>query len=313
MTPFPRGVSAAMITLYTATGDVDGDAMGRLGRWLMSQGCESLLVFGTTGEGPSISVSEKIATIRAMIDAGIPAHALIVGAGSPALRDVVSLVNALGELGCHALVIPPYFFRAAPREGVQAFMNEVLTRTSKVGTGVFLYHFTEMSTVAVDSKMMAALLREHPDRMRGVKDSSGDINSLASWLQFPELAVFAGDDHLLRPLLAKGGAGVMTATAGLAPALVKSVLVAAKSDPDRAPLNEARLNMLWRDVLLAAPVTEAVKLVFADVVGDSRWLMVRPPLRPLDGDLAGLTMERFRAVDEGIVSGPLRTMPRIFA
>lgn len=313
MNEFPRGVSAAMITLYRADGDVDGPAMGRLGRWLMRGGCESLLVFGTTGEGPSISVTEKIATIRAMLDTGLPPHALLVGVGSPSLADAVRLTNAVGEMGAHALVLPPYFFRAAPREGVHMFYDELLRRTARIGTGVFLYHFTEMSTVAVDAEMMAALLRDHPGRMRGVKDSTGDLASVTSWLQFPELAVFAGDDHLLRPLIAHGGAGVMTATAGLAPGLVKAVYAASKDDPGAEPAAEARLNTLWKDVLLAVPVTEAVKLLYATLTGEARWLRMRPPLCPLDAQLAELTLDRFKALDSSQeITAALADMPRVF-
>jgi 4-hydroxy-tetrahydrodipicolinate synthase len=307
MTTYPRGASAAMITLYRDNGDVDGAAMAKLGRWLMNQGCTGLLLFGTTGEGPSISVAEKIATVLVMLDAGIPPHAIIVGAGAPSLYDVVTLVTALGEMGCAALVIPPYFFRAAPREGVHAFMDEVLRRTAKAATPVFLYHFVEMSTVAVDPGMMAALIAAHPGRMQGVKDSSGDLASVTSWLRFPELAVFAGDDHLALPLVEKGGAGVMTATAGLAPALVSQVVAA--RNPDQA----ARLSALWKDVLLTVPVTEAVKLIFADVTGDGRWLRMRPPLRPLDPALAGKTLAGFRAADDGAIAAALKAMPPVFS
>lgn len=307
MTGYPHGVSAAMITLYRDNGDVDGAAMARLGRWLMAQGCSGLLLFGTTGEGPSISVAEKIATVLVMIDAGIPPQAIIVGAGAPSLYDVVTLVTALGEMGCTALVIPPYFFRAAPREGVQAFMDEVLRRTAKVATPVFLYHFVEMSTVAVDTDMMAALIAAHPGRMQGVKDSSGDLAGVTSWLQFPELAVFAGDDHLARPLVEKGGAGVMTATAGLAPALVKQVVEAP------GPADVARLNTLWKDILLTVPVTEAVKLIFADVTGEPRWLRMRAPLQPLQEATARQILTRFWAIDNGAVSSALRAMPPVFS
>jgi 4-hydroxy-tetrahydrodipicolinate synthase len=302
-----------MITLYRADGDVDGPAMGRLGRWLLRGGCDSLLVFGTTGEGPSISVTEKIAVLRAMLDTGLPPHALIVGVGSPSLADAVRLTNAVGEMGAHALVLPPYFFRAAPREGIHVFYDELLRRTARIGTGVFLYHFTEMSTVAVDAEMMAALIGDHPGRMRGVKDSSGELASVTSWLQFPELAVFAGDDHLLRPLIAHGGAGVMTATAGLAPGLVKSVLASAKDDPATETAEDARLTTLWKEVLLAVPVTEAVKLIYATVTGDARWLRLRPPLRALDDDQTRETITRFKSVDEGgAISAALAELSGVF-
>ncbi|MGE3333351.1 MAG: dihydrodipicolinate synthase family protein [Rhodospirillaceae bacterium] len=307
MPRYPRGVSAAMITLYRDNGDVDGAAMTRLGRWLMDQGCTGLLLFGTTGEGPSISVAEKIATVLVMIDAGIPPHAIIVGAGAPSLYDVVTLVTALGEMGCTALVLPPYFFRAAPRDGVLTFMDEVLRRTAKGGAPVFLYHFTEMSTVAVDTNMMAALIAAHPGRMQGVKDSSGNLASVTSWLQFPELAVFAGDDHLARALSEKGGAGVMTATAGLAPALVKSVL------DGHSPAAEARLNSLWQDVLLTVPVTEAVKHIFAHVTGDERWLRMRAPLRPLDAPTVRKMLAGFHATDDGAIAAALQAMPSVFS
>ncbi len=307
MTTYPRGVGAAMITLYRENGDVDGAAMARLGRWLMDQGCTGLLLFGTTGEGPSISVAEKIATVLVMIDAGIPPHAIIVGAGAPSLYDVVTLVTALGEMGCTALILPPYFFRAASRDGVLAFMDEVLRRTAKRGTPVFLYHFTEMSTVAVDTDMMAALIAAHPGRMQGVKDSSGNLASVTSWLRFPELSVFAGDDHLARPLSEKGGAGVMTATAGLAPALVKTVVDGGNPDA------EARLNSLWQDVLLTVPVTEAVKHIFAHVTGDERWLRMRAPLRPLDAPTVRKTLAGFHAADDGSVAGALKEMQAVFS
>jgi hypothetical protein len=60
------------------------------------------------------------------------------------------------------------------------------------------------------------------------------------------------------------------------------------------------------------PVTEAVKLVFADVSGDKRWLRMRPPLRPLDANTAKTTLDRFRAIDDGSIAAAIRAMPQIF-
>jgi 4-hydroxy-tetrahydrodipicolinate synthase len=129
---------------------------------------------------------------------------------------------------------------------------------------------------------------------------------------FPDVAVYAGDDHLIRPLIAAGGAGPMTATAGLAPALVADVAAAARRTPTAAPMREDRLNRLWREVLLTAPVTEAVKLLFAHITGDERWLRMRAPLRPLDQAAAKSVTAGFDAVDDGSVAAAVRAMPPVF-
>jgi 4-hydroxy-tetrahydrodipicolinate synthase len=302
--PF-TGVGAAMVTLYDERNAIDMTAMARFGRWLMDQGCDGLLVFGTTGEGPSLSIAERLATLKAMIAAGIPAERIICGTGSAALDDVATLTGGVGELGCHALVLPPFFFRQASAEGVHQFFNDLLARTSGAKTSVLLYHFPDASGVTLKPDSLAELMRDHPGRITGIKDSSGNLESACAWTEwFPELAVFAGDDHIMRPLLEVGGAGILTATTGLAPALAKEVFSNSR--------REDMLNRLWLDVVLAVPVTEAVKLVFADVSGDKRWLRMRPPLRPLDANTAKTTLDRFRAIDDGSIAAAIRAMPQIF-
>jgi hypothetical protein len=73
------------------------------------------------------------------------------------------------------------------------------------------------------------------------------------------------------------------------------------------------LNRLWLEVLLAVPVTEAVKLLFAHVTGDRRWLRMRAPLQPLDAALTHATIDRFNAIDDGSIAAALRAMPAIFS
>jgi 4-hydroxy-tetrahydrodipicolinate synthase len=312
---FPRsGVGAAMITLFDGDGAIDAPAMARLGRWLLGNGCDFLLIFGTTGEGPSLSAAERAEALRAMIAEGLPAARIVAGTGCAALTDTVALTSAAGELKCAgALVIPPFFFRQASGAGLLAYLDQLLLQTATAGTPVALYHFPEMSGVSYDDGMIATLLRDHPGRIAGIKNSTGDKDQVVRWAkQFPEAAVYAGDDHLIRPLIAAGGAGPMTATAGLAPALVAEVAAAARRDPMAIPEREDRLNRLWLEVLLAVPVTEAVKLLFAHITGEARWLRMRSPLQPLDPDRAKATIDRSKAVDDGSIATALRAMPAIF-
>ncbi len=313
---FPtRGVGAAMLTLFRENGAVDAPAMARLGRWLLANGCDFLLLFGTTGEGPSLSAAERIEALKVMTAEGLPPGKIVVGAGCAAVTDTAALTIAVGEMRlAGALIVPPFFFRTATQAGLRHYIGEVLTRSRAAATPVALYHIPDVAGLGYDDETVAALLKEHPGRIQGIKDSTGDAAHAAHWAKlFPEVAVFAGDDHIIRPLLAAGGAGPMTATAGLAPALVAAVTKAAAQDPGAAPPQEDRLNTLWCEALLAFPVTEAVKTLYAHVTGDPRWLRMRAPLMALDPAAARTCISRFTAIDDGAIARALKGLPTVFS
>lgn len=313
---FPeRGVGAAMLTLFRADGAVDAHAMARLGRWLLANGCDFLLLFGTTGEGPSLSAAERIEALKVMTAEGLPPERIVVGTGCAALTDTAALTTAVGEMRlAGALIVPPFFFRGATQAGLKTYLAEVLARTREAATPVALYHIPDVAGLGYDDETIAALLKEHPGRIRGIKDSTGDAAHAAGWAKaFPGLSVFAGDDHIIRQLAAAGGAGTMTATAGLAPALVAAVTNAALKNPGAAPPQEERLSKVWLEALLAFPVTEAVKTLFAHVTGDPRWLRMRAPLTPLDRAAADACVARFTALDDGTIAGALKGLPTVFS
>lgn len=314
MTAFPkRGVGAAMITLFRDNGAIDAPAMARLGRWLLANGCDFLLLFGTTGEGPSLSAAERIEALKVMTAEGLPPGKIVAGTGCAALTDTASLTAAVGEMRlAGALIVPPFFFRTATQDGLGSYLNEILTRTRDAATPVALYHIPDVAGLGYDDATIAALIRAHPGRIQGIKDSTGDAAHASAWAKmFEGVAVFAGDDHILRPLIAAGGAGAMTATAGLAPALVAAVTNALLKSPAASPPQEEQLNKLWLEALLAFPVTEAVKTLYAHVTGDARWLRMRAPLRPLDA--AKDCIARFQAIDDGAIARALKGLPAIFS
>jgi len=105
-----HGALAPVVTPYTA--DLAPDA-GRLVahcRWLVANDT-GLAVFGTTSEGNSLSVPEKIALLDALFDAGLPASRMMPGTGCCALTDTVALTRHGVTAGCAAcLVLPPFFW-----------------------------------------------------------------------------------------------------------------------------------------------------------------------------------------------------------
>lgn len=313
---FPkRGVGAAMITLFRETGAIDAPAMARLGRWLLANGCDFLLLFGTTGEGPSLSAAERIEALKTMTAEGLPPGRIVAGAGCAAVTDTAMLTAAVGDMRlAGALIVPPFFFRAATQTGLRNYLGEVLARTRDAATPVALYHIPDVAGLGYEDETIQALLSAYPGRIQGIKDSTGDAGHAARWARaFPDVSVFAGDDHIIRPLIAAGGAGAMTATAGLAPALVTAVTAAAFKNPAVASPQEERLGKLWLEALLAFPVTEAVKTLFAHVAGDARWLRMRAPLTPLDPAAANACTGRFAALDDGATARALKGLPQVFS
>src|SRR5271155_126835 len=94
-----RGLWVAMATPLDAEGAVDHAALVRHGRWLFEQGCDGLVPFGTTGEGPSFSAAERLGAIEALLNAGVPAEQIAPGTGCPAVPDTVSLTRGVMALG----------------------------------------------------------------------------------------------------------------------------------------------------------------------------------------------------------------------
>ena len=107
-----------MATPLDAEGNVDHAALVRHGLSLMEQGCDGLVPFGTTGEGPSFSAGERLGATEALLKAGIPAPSIGLGTGFPAIPDTMELARQAMALGLtHMLVLPPYYFRTGPTRG----------------------------------------------------------------------------------------------------------------------------------------------------------------------------------------------------
>src|ERR1700682_5017059 len=81
------GVFAAMLTPLVEGGAIDNSGLSRLALWLLANGCDGIVLFGTTGEFPSFTVEERNAALDRLIDSGVPPAKIIVGTGCPAVRE----------------------------------------------------------------------------------------------------------------------------------------------------------------------------------------------------------------------------------
>jgi len=268
------GLWVAMATPLDAAGGVDHPAFVRHAQWLLAQGCDGLVPFGTTGEGTSFSASERLAAIEALLHAGIPVQRIALASGFPAITDSITLTRqALGLGLVHVLLLPPYFYRDATAEGIEDAFAAILDGVNDSRLRATLYHIPQVSGVAVPPSAVANLRARYGAVLSGVKDSSGDFAQFRAFrAAAPDVAVVVGNEPDIARALAEGGAGTICGMANMVPNLVRAMF---SGSPPEAAMREAV-------GLITGPFMPALKAALAAMTAEPGWLRMRPPLRSGD-------------------------------
>lgn len=280
-----RGVFSASFTAFHADGAVDYARTAAHARALLESGCDGVALLGTTGEANSLSFAERKAVLEAVVDAGADPTRLVPGTGVCSVPETLELTRHAYGCGVRTmLLLPPFYYPSPSEEGLYAHYARVLDAVAAPGLRVMLYHIPQMSGVPITHGLIERLLASHPGVVIGVKDSSGDLDHMRGLIAaFPGLAVFAGADHLLGPLLRAGGAGCITATSNLiAPWLAELAReIAAGAAPDATRALEDRIASA-RNLFQRWPQIAALKTALAHRTGHADWSVVRPPWLPID-------------------------------
>jgi 4-hydroxy-tetrahydrodipicolinate synthase len=267
------GVIAAVATPIDEAGMPDLKRAVTLARYLLDTGCDGLNVLGTTGEATSFSLDERKAVMDAYKANGLPLHSLMVGTGAAAVSDAVALTRHAAELGFGgALVLPPFYYKGVPDDGLVAYIDALVKATAAKPIPLYLYHFPATSGLPWHVALIERLLESFPTRIVGLKDSSGDMAFARSAAAIsPDFAVFPSTEAAL--LEARNGAfaGCISATANLNADLCARAWRAG----DAAALDAA---VTIRKLFDGKPLVSGVKALLAHIHGDPALSRVKPPL-----------------------------------
>lgn len=267
------GVIAAIATPIEESGAPDLARAIKLARFLLDNGCDGLNVLGTTGEATSFSLAERMAVMNAYKANGLPLERLMVGTGAAAVSDAVALTKHAAELGfAGALVLPPFYYKGVPDDGLAAYIDILVRSTAAQPIPIYLYHYPAMSGLPWHVGLIQRLLKSHPSRIVGLKDSSGDMNYARSAAAISrDFAVFPSTEAAL--LEAKRGdfAGCISATANLNADLCAK----AWRNGDAAALEAA---VTIRKLFEGKPLVPGVKALLAHIHGDPALARMKPPL-----------------------------------
>jgi 4-hydroxy-tetrahydrodipicolinate synthase len=269
-------VIAAIATPIEDSGAPDLARSVKLARYLLDNGCDGLNVLGTTGEATSFSLEERKSVMSAYKAQGMPLNRLMVGTGAAAMLDAVALTRHAAELGfAGALVLPPFYYKGVPDDGLVAYIDTLVQATAAKPIPIYLYHFPAMSGLPWHVALIKRLLEKFPGRIVGLKDSSGDMAYARSAAAISkDFAVFPSTEAALLEARDGAFAGCISATANLN----ADLCARAWGQGDTAALDAA---VAIRKLFDGKPLVSGVKALLAHIHGDPALARVKPPLSTL--------------------------------
>lgn len=276
--PFGRAL-CAMVTPFTETGALDLPGAQLLAVRLVSEGCDGLVLSGTTGESPTTSDAEKAALVAAVREAVGEGVSLVSGVGTSDTRHTVELARQAEQAGADGvLVVSPYYSRP-PQDALEAHFREVADAS---GLPLVLYDIPGRTGTRIEPETLIRLA-EHP-RIVAVKDCSYDFLGTQKVLGRTELAYYAGCDEHILALYAVGAAGYVSTVANVVPARLRAILDAfeAGDTPVSARLQQRATPLIELMMAAGLPGTVTAKALLNSLglPGGS----VRAPLRAAGRD-----------------------------
>lgn len=269
------GISVALLTPFTAEGDVDAARLGSHANAVLTGGASGITLFGTTGEGASLSAEERIEGVATLLKADIPAGKLTLGIYANSVAEAAGQIRAGLAAGVTTfLVPPPFYFPGTNDEGLFAWYAQLLAATDP-GAQLILYHIPQVTAVPLSADLVGRIYAAFPGRIRAVKDSSGSWDTATAFLGLNSVPVLVGDERLLHRTVPLGGAGSITGCANLHPGRLTRVFETGQEDAALSTEIGA---------IVACPVIPALKVLLARATGDSAWENLRAPLVPLSDD-----------------------------
>jgi 4-hydroxy-tetrahydrodipicolinate synthase len=217
------GYAPALPTPLNARGDIDAAAFVRLCKLQIAHGATALVVFGTTGEAPTLSPAEHRDLIRMAVSVSRGRIPVIAGAGANATAHAIELTKDAEGAGADAILSVVPYYNKPTQVGIYAHFRAIADST---GLPVILYDVPSRTACGVADETVVRLA-ELPGVM-GLKDASGDATRPARLrpLVGTDFRLLCGDDAIALAYFAHGGDGCVSVTSNVAPGLCRNMFLA---------------------------------------------------------------------------------------
>ncbi|MDP2796155.1 MAG: 4-hydroxy-tetrahydrodipicolinate synthase [Methanoregula sp.] len=259
-----EGVLPAIITPFKRNSAMGLDIQGleRNIEFLMSCGIHGIVPCGSTGESATLTFEEHEKVVQVTVDKVKGRIPVIAGTGSNNTAEAIRLTKAAKDIGADGvLVISPYYNKPN-RSG----LIKHYTKLADLDIPVIMYNVPGRTGQNLEPDLVAELAR-HPNII-AIKEASGNISQISRIIedtQDDEFAVISGDDNITLPIMALGGAGVISVAANVDPSRMVAMYEAMKQgDYQKALVLHFALSPLFRSMFIDTnpiPVKKAVELL----------------------------------------------------
>lgn len=269
-------IVTAMVTPFDNKGNIDFDKTTQLVNYLLENGTDSLVVAGTTGESPTLTTEEKVALFRHVVSVVNGRVPVIAGTGSNNTRASIDLTKKAEEAGVDAVMIVAPYYNKPNQEGIYQHFKAIAESTP---LPVMVYNIPGRSVVNISVETIVRLA-EIPNIV-ALKDAGGNLDAMTEVIARTndDFLLYSGDDGLTLPVLAIGGAGIVSVASHVIGNEMKEMIEAFEAgDHQTAAKLHQQLLPIMKGLFAApspAPVKTALQLKGLDVGP------VRLPLVPL--------------------------------
>ena len=259
-----KGSNVALITPFKDN-NLDEENYIKLINFHLENNTNGLVPAGTTGESPTLSHKEHERVIEICIKEAKGRIPVIAGTGSNSTEEAVALTRHAENAGADgALVVTPYYNKPT-QEGLYQHYKAINDNTS---LPIIIYNIPSRCVIDMSVETMARLFELK--NIAGVKDATGDLNRLDQTIKKlgPEFIQLTGEDGLAFRFNKRGGVGIISVTANIAPKLCSDMQKYSKSKSDNEIKEAERIDQILQPLHKSlfiesnpAPVKYAAKLL----------------------------------------------------
>jgi 4-hydroxy-tetrahydrodipicolinate synthase len=248
-----RGCGTALVTPFSEDGTLDVDALRSLVEFQLNEGIDFLVPCGTTGEAPTLEHEEYLGVVRVVTQEAKGKVPVIAGAGGNNTRKICSLVQDLQALGVQGILSVAPYYNKPTQEGLYQHFKTIADSTD---LPVILYNVPSRTSSNILPETVARLAEI--SNIVGIKEASGSITQQMEVLRVvpPNFRVLSGDDAFTFPLMALGGAGVISVVSNEIPRQITNLthlLLEGKYDEARK-LNASLLPLMQANFIETNPI-----------------------------------------------------------